>query len=208
MTIFFRRLVTLGILMAAFAAMQSRASSDTNPQDQMEQAAACLRDARRITLFGQGHAAPLVALSERRLMRSGYQARGLRHSDWEAPAVMLSLQAGDALVAFAFRPLRARDNPSPAPLRLTLESRTAGSGGRQVELRLLKCRGALPPAGGPMTVVLRWTLIAGVALVAALAVEWTLRRLLPVAAHVRDRAARPSHARRPAGGSPTARAAA
>ena len=39
MTIFFRRLVTLGILMAAFAAMQSRASSDTNPQDQMEQAA-------------------------------------------------------------------------------------------------------------------------------------------------------------------------
>ena len=73
-------------------------------QDQMEQAAACLRDARRIILFGQGHAASLVDLFERRLMRSGYQARGLRHSDWEAPDVMLSLQAGDALVAFAFRP--------------------------------------------------------------------------------------------------------
>ncbi|HSJ46814.1 MAG TPA: hypothetical protein VK923_19235 [Euzebyales bacterium] len=40
----------------------------------------------------------------------------------------------------------------------------------------------LPPAGGPVTEVLRGALIAGVALAGALAVERTLRRLLPVAA--------------------------
>jgi len=49
--------------------------------------------------------------------------------------LQVAAEAGQAL-AFAFRPLRARDNPSPAPLRLSLTS----------ELRLLKCRGALPPA--------------------------------------------------------------
>jgi hypothetical protein len=40
----------------------------------------------------------------------------------------------------------------------------------------------LPPAGGPVTAVLRWALIAGVALAGALVAERTLRRLLPVAA--------------------------
>jgi DNA-binding MurR/RpiR family transcriptional regulator len=73
-------------------------------QEQMERAAECLRDAGRIVLFGQGHAASLVDLFERRLMRSGYHARALRHGDWQAPDVLLSLKAGDALVAFALRP--------------------------------------------------------------------------------------------------------
>ena len=50
--------------------------------------------------------------------------------------LQVAAEAGQAL-AFAFRPLRARDNPSPAPLRLSLSP----------ELRLLKCRGALPPSG-------------------------------------------------------------
>ena len=41
---------------------------------------------------------------------------------------------------FVFRPLARRDAPSPAPLRLSLRGTAAGP-----ELRVLKCRGALPP---------------------------------------------------------------
>ena len=44
-------------------------------------------------------------------------------------------------LGFAFRPMSAQDNPSPAPLRLTLRGTHSGP-----ELRVLKCRGALPPA--------------------------------------------------------------
>jgi len=40
----------------------------------------------------------------------------------------------------------------------------------------------LPAADGPVTTVLRWALIAGIALAGALVAERTLRRLLPVAA--------------------------
>ena len=42
---------------------------------------------------------------------------------------------------FVFRSMGALDNPSPAPLRLSLRGTASGP-----ELRLLKCRGALPPA--------------------------------------------------------------
>lgn len=72
-------------------------------QAQMEEAAARLRDAGKILLFGQGHASALVDLFERRLTRSGYRVHGLRHADWEAPDALLSLERGDLLVAFAFR---------------------------------------------------------------------------------------------------------
>jgi len=41
---------------------------------------------------------------------------------------------------FVFRPLAKRDAPSPAPLRLSLRGTSSGP-----ELRVLKCRGALPP---------------------------------------------------------------
>ena len=41
---------------------------------------------------------------------------------------------------FVFRPLARRDAPSPAPLRLSLRGTASGP-----ELRVLKCRGALPP---------------------------------------------------------------
>jgi cell division inhibitor SulA len=61
-------------------------------------------------------------------------------ADQELRRLQVAAEAGQTL-AFAFRPLRARDNPSPAPLRLSL-----GGGGGAPELRLLKCRGALPPA--------------------------------------------------------------
>ena len=61
--------------------------------------------------------------------------------DHELRRLQVAAEAGRSL-AFVFRPLRARDNPSPAPLRLSLR---ADENGRP-ELRLLKCRGALPPA--------------------------------------------------------------
>ena len=41
---------------------------------------------------------------------------------------------------FVFRPLARRESPSPAPLRLSLRGTASGP-----ELRVLKCRGALPP---------------------------------------------------------------
>ena len=40
---------------------------------------------------------------------------------------------------FAFRPMRAARNPSPAPLRIAIET------GPMRQLRVLKCRGANPP---------------------------------------------------------------
>jgi hypothetical protein len=42
---------------------------------------------------------------------------------------------------FVFRALGRRDAPSPAPLRLSLRAAASGP-----ELRVLKCRGALPPS--------------------------------------------------------------
>lgn len=62
--------------------------------------------------------------------------------DNELRRLQVAAEAGASL-AFAFRPLRARDNPSPAPLRLSLEG---GAESATPRLRLLKCRGALPPA--------------------------------------------------------------
>ncbi|CAN5348548.1 translesion DNA synthesis-associated protein ImuA [soil metagenome] len=67
----------------------------------------------------------------------------LQADDHALRRLQVAAEAGQTL-GIAFRSLRARDNPSPAPLRLSL--RGGGDGGRP-ELRLLKCRGALPPAG-------------------------------------------------------------
>ena len=66
----------------------------------------------------------------------------MQANDQELRRLQVAAEAGRSL-AFAFRPLRARDNPSPAPLRLALE---AGAESATPRLRLLKCRGALPPA--------------------------------------------------------------
>ncbi|MEO8159855.1 MAG: translesion DNA synthesis-associated protein ImuA [Arenimonas sp.] len=63
-------------------------------------------------------------------------------ADQELRRLQVAAEAGQSL-GFAFRPLRARDNPSPAPLRLSLRGHAGGEG---PELRLVKCRGALPPA--------------------------------------------------------------
>jgi cell division inhibitor SulA len=62
--------------------------------------------------------------------------------DQELRRLQVASEAGQSL-GFAFRPQRARDNPSPAPLRLSLRGREESA---TPELRVLKCRGALPPA--------------------------------------------------------------
>lgn len=54
--------------------------------------------------------------------------------------LQVAAETGQTL-GFAFRSERAQANPSPAPLRLALRGSRNGP-----ELRVLKCRGALPPA--------------------------------------------------------------
>ena len=52
--------------------------------------------------------------------------------------LQVAAETGQTL-AFAYRPLEAALNPSPAALRIAVE-------GRPSQLRVLKCRGGLPPA--------------------------------------------------------------
>ena len=55
--------------------------------------------------------------------------------------LQIAADSGQTL-GFVFRTLEAARNPSPAPLRVSLESTPAGT-----VLRILKCRGRNPPAG-------------------------------------------------------------
>jgi hypothetical protein len=64
----------------------------------------------------------------------------LRADDNALRRLQVAAETGQTL-GFVFRPMSARDNPSPAPLRLSLQGTTNGP-----ELRVIKCRGALPPA--------------------------------------------------------------
>lgn len=61
--------------------------------------------------------------------------------------LQVAAETGQTL-GFIFRPLSAQTNPSPAPLRLTIRDVQAIESWRDrgPELRILKCRGALPPA--------------------------------------------------------------
>jgi hypothetical protein len=52
--------------------------------------------------------------------------------------LQVAAETGRAL-GFAFRPLRAASNPSPAALRIAIEASPR-------QLRVLKCRGGLAPA--------------------------------------------------------------
>jgi len=54
--------------------------------------------------------------------------------------LQVAAETGQTL-GFAFRPIAAQSNSSPAPLRLVLKS-----SGDAPQLRMIKCRGALPPA--------------------------------------------------------------
>lgn len=64
----------------------------------------------------------------------------LRADDNALRRLQVAAETGQT-TGFAFRSMAARDNPSPAPLRLSLRG-----GDGDPELRVLKCRGALPPA--------------------------------------------------------------
>ena len=94
---------------------------DQIPQAALERAAAALRDAAHIVVFGESHAGTLAELFARRLTRSGYRAAALTHADWEAADRLLQLGAGDALVAIAFR------KPARTLQRILAHGRQAGA---------------------------------------------------------------------------------
>ena len=68
---------------------------------------AALVAARRLVVFSRGHSSALAEFMVRRLVRSGYEAVAPTNVDWEAPEQLARLQAGDVLLVFAFRGLRA-----------------------------------------------------------------------------------------------------
>lgn len=70
--------------------------------DRLLEAAAVLRDARRIFLYGQGHATALVDLMARRLNRHGYIAVAIREGEWSVPEALVNMARNDVLVTFAF----------------------------------------------------------------------------------------------------------
>ncbi|WP_422367421.1 MurR/RpiR family transcriptional regulator [Pelagibius sp.] len=76
-------------------------------QEQIDAAVDALMAAKEIRIFGRGHASALVDLLTRRLTRSGYQARGFKHIDWETPEQITPLEADDVLISFAFRSIPA-----------------------------------------------------------------------------------------------------
>lgn len=89
------------------------------------------------------HAAPRDALwAAEQCLRSGACASVLCWPATDDDRLIRRLQvAAEAgrCTGFAFRPMRAARNPSPAPLRIAIETAPAR------QLRVLKCRGANPP---------------------------------------------------------------
>ncbi|ATN37039.1 RpiR family transcriptional regulator (plasmid) [Rhizobium sp. ACO-34A] len=63
----------------------------------------CLRDSRRIFLFGQGHSSALSALVSLRLNRSGYETVDLAARMNQLPEALNTLAAGDVIWFLAFR---------------------------------------------------------------------------------------------------------
>ena len=64
----------------------------------------------------------------------------MKADDQALRRLQVAAETGQTL-AFAFRAASAANNPSPAPLRLSLSATPQGR-----QLRVLKCRGGLPPA--------------------------------------------------------------
>lgn len=85
-----------------------RAITGHMPQDRIEAAADALIAAKQVMIMGTGHASVLVELLTLRLRRSGYPAIGLTQLDWQARDAMAWLEAGDAVVALAFRRISRR----------------------------------------------------------------------------------------------------
>jgi DNA-binding MurR/RpiR family transcriptional regulator len=72
-------------------------------QSQIDAATTILCKARRILVAGESHASSLAELFARRLVRSGYDAVALGHTDWLAADALLDLAAGDAVFGMVFR---------------------------------------------------------------------------------------------------------
>lgn len=100
----------------ALAALPSQVSDDD-----IVQAAALLRDANRVVVFGEGHANSLADVFVRRLVRSGYRATLVAHADWEAADELLNLTARDVVLAFVFR------HASPGASRIVGYARAVGA---------------------------------------------------------------------------------
>lgn len=97
-------------------------------------------DLRQLTIIS---ASPSEALwSAEQCLRSGSCGAVVcwpqRPDDRALRRLQVAAETGQTL-AFAYRPLREAANPSPAALRLTIESKPG-------QLRVLKCRGGLAPA--------------------------------------------------------------
>lgn len=71
-------------------------------EDRVGAVADTLKDARRIVLYGQGHATALVDLFARRLNRHGYAATAIREGQWAAAEAVAGIGRDDVLIAFAF----------------------------------------------------------------------------------------------------------
>lgn len=88
-------------------------------------------------------ASPRDALwSSEQCLRSGSCAAvvcwPLTADDRALRRLQVAAESGGSM-AFAYRPLQAALNPSPAALRIAIDARPA-------QLRVLKCRGGMPPA--------------------------------------------------------------
>lgn len=75
----------------------------TVPQETIDQSARLLMGARRVFLFGQGHATALLEYMDRRLRRSGFDTVTLTGQGRELAEHSLSLTHQDVLLSFVFR---------------------------------------------------------------------------------------------------------
>lgn len=76
--------------------------TQTITQEQLDEVARRMCAARRIFLFGRGHATILVELMDRRLRRSGFDTVDLRGLGRDLAERLLSLTPDDLLLAFVF----------------------------------------------------------------------------------------------------------
>jgi DNA-binding MurR/RpiR family transcriptional regulator len=72
-------------------------------EDRLNKAAATLADRRKIFIFGRGNAETLVVLMNRRLRRMAFDTVVLAGDSRDIAEQVLTMGAGDALIAFAFR---------------------------------------------------------------------------------------------------------
>jgi DNA-binding MurR/RpiR family transcriptional regulator len=82
------------------AALQNIAEHIQQPQ--LDEASLVLRHARRVFVFGRGHATILVELMDRRLRRSGVDTVRLHATGRDLAEHLLTLNTADVVLAFAF----------------------------------------------------------------------------------------------------------